>query len=136
MTKTPLNPDQDDELFKIRSQARHILFSGTRILQTRFYGNELVKAVVIRTGNQSSLISLFSHNKFFHLYYCIGFMTSKGELVRSIMFPAPVDFQFYRHTYMFVGVLAAVAGCGLIYSVCLRVSFPMLVWYRCLRANF
>ncbi|XP_055354336.1 polyamine-transporting ATPase 13A3-like [Paramacrobiotus metropolitanus] len=99
VTKTPLNSDQENEIFKIRAQARHILFSGTRVLQTRFYGNELVKAVVIRTG----------------------FMTSKGELVRSIMFPAPVDFQFYRHTYMFVGVLAAVAGCGLVYSVSLRI---------------
>ncbi|OWA51300.1 putative cation-transporting ATPase 13A3 [Hypsibius exemplaris] len=98
VTKTPLNPEHENEIFKIRAQARHILFSGTRVLQTRFYGNELVKAVVIRTG----------------------FMTSKGELVRSIMFPAPVDFQFYRHTYMFVGMLAAVASCGLVYSVALR----------------
>ena len=50
MTKTPLNPDNEGEIFKIRTQSRHLLFCGTRVLQTRFYGNELVKAVVIRTG--------------------------------------------------------------------------------------
>ena len=30
-----------------------------------------------------------------HLYF-LGFMTTKGELVRSILFPPPLDFQFHR----------------------------------------
>ena len=36
--------------FDIKTYQRHMLFSGTHILQTRFYANEPVKAIVLRTG--------------------------------------------------------------------------------------
>jgi len=57
--------------------------------------------------------------------YCplpTGFLTSKGELVRSILYPKPVDFKFNRDTYLFVGVLFLIAGIGLIYTVVLKVG--------------
>lgn len=69
------------------------------VIQTRFYNGALVKAMVIRTG----------------------YLTSKGELVRSILFPKPVDFQFNRHIYRFINCLAVVAFLGFTYTVCLRV---------------
>ncbi|OQV16942.1 putative cation-transporting ATPase 13A3 [Hypsibius exemplaris] len=72
--------------------------TGESVPVTRFYANEPVKAVVLRTG----------------------FTTSKGTLIRSIMFPKPVDFKFYRHTYIFVIVLSGIALCGMIYSAILR----------------
>ncbi|XP_056003243.1 polyamine-transporting ATPase 13A3-like isoform X2 [Ostrea edulis] len=105
VTKTPLpNPkmskSQEDILFNLKDHAKHVLFCGTHILQTRFYGSQHVKAVVLRTG----------------------FSTAKGELVRSIMFPKPVDFKFNRDTYIFVGILAAIAGVGFIYTVVLMVQ--------------
>ena len=54
VTKTPL-PDtkfsnRTDTLFNLKEHARHTLFCGTQIIQTRYYGNQKVKAVVIRTG--------------------------------------------------------------------------------------
>ena len=35
-----------------------------------------------------------------------GFATTKGELVRSIMFPKPTDFKFSQDAYKFIGVLS------------------------------
>ena len=45
-----------------------------------------------------------------------GFMTSKGQLVRSILYPPPVDFELQQDSYKFIGVLACVAIIGVIYS--------------------
>ena len=53
---------------------RHTLFAGTTVIQTRFYGQSVVKAVVTSTG----------------------FQTAKGDLVRSILYPKPMGFKFYR----------------------------------------
>ena len=72
-----------------------MLFCGTQVIQTRFYGNEKVTAVVIRTG----------------------FMTSKGSLVRSIMYPPPVDFKFQQDAYKFILVLVTIASFGFTYTV-------------------
>lgn len=103
VTKTPLpNPGTgkiyQDKSFHPKEHARHTLFCGTKVIQTRYYGNEKVKAVVIRTG----------------------FLTSKGELVRSIMFPKPVDFKFNRHIHKFIGCLAGLAIIGFVYTVVLK----------------
>ncbi|XP_076086537.1 polyamine-transporting ATPase 13A3-like isoform X3 [Mytilus galloprovincialis] len=105
VTKTPLpNPkmskSQEDIFFQIKEHSRHVLFCGTHIIQTRYYGTHKVRAVVLRTG----------------------FTTAKGELVRSIMYPKPVDFKFNRDTYIFVGALAAIAGIGFIYTIVLMVQ--------------
>jgi magnesium-transporting ATPase (P-type) len=31
-----------------------------------------------------------------------GFQTSKGELIRSILFPKPIDFKFYQDSVRFI----------------------------------
>ncbi|CAL1530484.1 unnamed protein product [Lymnaea stagnalis] len=105
VTKIPLPnttgmKEENDPEVNMKNHSRHILFCGTHIIQTRFYGNQRVKAVVLRTG----------------------FSTSKGELVRSIMFPKPVDFKFQRHSYYFVLVLAGIALLGFIYTISLMVQ--------------
>lgn len=46
-----------------------------------------------------------------------GFNTSKGGLVRSIMYPPPVDFKFEQDSYKFVELLACIASIGVIYTV-------------------
>lgn len=84
-----------DEPFEWLAQKRHILFAGTTILQTRYYGNEMVLARVVRTG----------------------FNTSKGELVKSILFPRPIEFRFYEDSIKFVLMLFMVAMCGMMYTI-------------------
>ncbi|KAH3832645.1 hypothetical protein DPMN_105937 [Dreissena polymorpha] len=55
VTKTPLpNPrftHEDSKVyFNVKDHARHILYCGTHVMQTRYYGGHKVKAVVFRTG--------------------------------------------------------------------------------------
>ncbi|KAI0666684.1 Ca-transporting ATPase [Trametes maxima] len=41
-----------------------------------------------------------------------GFYTTNGALVRSMLFPKPTGFKFYRDSIRFIAVLAGVAGLG------------------------
>ncbi|KAL5013798.1 hypothetical protein ScPMuIL_008068 [Solemya velum] len=105
VTKTYLpNPQHSEDskrlMFNMKDHSRHCLFSGTHVIQTRYYGDHRVKAVVIRTG----------------------FATAKGQLVRSILYPKPVDFKFNRDTYIFVGVLAGISLAGFIFTVVLMIE--------------
>ncbi|XP_041034671.1 probable cation-transporting ATPase 13A3 [Carcharodon carcharias] len=99
VTKTPL-PDiceagnYNDPIFRLQDYKRHVLFCGTLIIQVRPYEN-YVKAVVIRTG----------------------FLTTKGQLVRSILFPKPVDFKLFRDARRFVICLVLVALLGFVYTI-------------------
>uniref|UniRef100_A0A8C6XF84 Polyamine-transporting ATPase 13A3 n=1 Tax=Naja naja TaxID=35670 RepID=A0A8C6XF84_NAJNA len=105
VTKTNLpNPSKDcqaleDEVYDPDGHRRHTLFCGTTVIQTRFYTGELVKAVVVRTG----------------------FSTSKGQLVRSILYPKPTDFQLYREAYLFLLCLVGVAGIGFLYTIVISI---------------
>ncbi|KAJ2907751.1 hypothetical protein GGI21_003574, partial [Coemansia aciculifera] len=87
------------------SMSRHILFAGTQIVRVRkvssAYGKHIsatarpnvrVTAMVLRTS----------------------FCTTKGTLVRSILFPRPTKFRFYRDAFRFIGVLAGIAVVGFI----------------------
>lgn len=64
VTKTNLpNPLPDetretDTVYNTEDHKRHTLFCGTNVIQTRFYSGELVKAVVVRTGEYSCLYNV------------------------------------------------------------------------------
>lgn len=109
VTKTPLpQRPATDELLNIRNVARHVLFGGTTVIQTRNYAGERVLAVVARTG----------------------FCTAKGELVRSILFPKPLEFKFTRDALKFVGALAVLAIVGFAVSVYLLVRHSIFMLYE------
>jgi cation-transporting ATPase 13A2 len=42
----------------------------------------------------------------------VGFTTTKGALVRSMLFPKPMGFKFYRDSIRFIMVLSGIAGVG------------------------
>jgi cation-transporting ATPase 13A2 len=54
VTKTPLLRSHQDPPFDIKEHARHILYCGTNVIQTKSAGNENVQALVIRTGTINS----------------------------------------------------------------------------------
>ncbi|KAF4333604.1 ATPase [Fusarium beomiforme] len=80
--------------------ARHFLFAGTKIIRVRRpqedQGDDAVAlALVVRTG----------------------FNTTKGALVRSMLFPKPSGFKFYRDSFRYISVMAIVAAIGFLASL-------------------
>ncbi|XP_066458008.1 probable cation-transporting ATPase 13A4 [Eleutherodactylus coqui] len=98
VSKTPLPHNNHTMPWRVHSGEdfkRHVLFCGTEVVQTKSSGQGQVKAVVLRTG----------------------FNTAKGDLVRSILYPKPMNFKLYRDAFRFLMVLATVAVIGTIYTV-------------------
>ncbi len=94
--KTPLpSPERPEEIFNSEDHKRSILFNGTKIVQTRNYENTKVLAVVINTG----------------------FSTAKGELIRSILFPKPMGFKFYKDSMKFIFFMFILAMFGMAYGM-------------------
>ncbi|CAH1993211.1 unnamed protein product [Acanthoscelides obtectus] len=98
VTKTALH--SGSELYDPETHKRHTLFAGTHMIQTRFYGGENVFARVVRTG----------------------FSTTKGSLVKSILFPTPVGLKFYKDSLKFVFFLFTIAVTGMAYCLYLYIS--------------
>lgn len=81
------------------SVARHFLFCGTKIIRARrpqeVEDDEAVAlAMTVRTG----------------------FNTTKGALVRSMLFPKPSGFKLYRDAFRYISVMAGIALLGFIAS--------------------
>lgn len=51
-----------------------------------------------------------------------GYATLKGQLVRSIMYPKPVDFRFTKDLFKFVGVLFGFACIGFGYTIAIMIT--------------
>ncbi len=52
----------------------------------------------------------------------IGFLTAKGDLVRSILYPPPVDFKFEQDSYKFIGFLGLLSLVGFAYTIVSKVQ--------------
>lgn len=50
-----------------------------------------------------------------------GYITNKGQLVRSILYPPPSDFKFDRDSYKFIGILAFISFLGILYTTISKV---------------
>ncbi|KAH8384957.1 hypothetical protein KR200_011995 [Drosophila serrata] len=98
VTKTPL-PSKRNVIYDKKEHARHTLFCGTKVIQTRYIGSKKVLAFVINTGN----------------------ITAKGELIRSILYPPPVDYKFEQDSYKFIQFLAVIACIGFIYTLVTKI---------------
>ncbi|NXD13860.1 AT135 ATPase, partial [Nothocercus nigrocapillus] len=102
VTKTPLPVTESTKPWKthsIEDYRRHVLFCGTEVIQTKPTGRGPVRAVVLQTG----------------------FNTAKGDLVRSILYPKPMNFKLYRDAFKFIIGLSLIGTSGLIYAVCVFV---------------
>lgn len=94
--KDPL-PKGSARGFDAEEDDKHVLFAGTRCVQVR--GKPI--GVVIATG----------------------FATSKGEIVRSILFPKESRLDFTQDSMRFVGILALIAFAAFL------ISIPILLYY-------
>ncbi|KAI5285610.1 hypothetical protein KEM54_000434 [Ascosphaera aggregata] len=95
--------------------AKNFLFSGTKIIRARRPQNNndddeaAALAMVVRTG----------------------FNTTKGALVRSMLFPKPSGFKFYRDSFRYISVMAGIAAVGFIASL-INFIEKGLVWTKIL----
>uniref|UniRef100_A0A4W2H061 Cation-transporting ATPase n=1 Tax=Bos indicus x Bos taurus TaxID=30522 RepID=A0A4W2H061_BOBOX len=102
VTKTPLPKVDGSVPWKTQSEGeykRHVLFCGTEVIQAKGACSSPVKAVVLQTG----------------------FNTAKGDLVRSILYPKPMNFKLYRDAIRFLLCLVGTATIGMIYTLCVYV---------------
>lgn len=100
---------------------------STETKRSKLSSSEQVTKKLSLYGSCGVICSMLFYRCCFHVFaQLLGFSTSKGELVRSIMYPKPADFKFERDTYIFVGVLAIIAGMGFIYTIVLEVRSSMM----------
>uniref|UniRef100_A0A8R1DKZ4 DDE Tnp4 domain-containing protein n=5 Tax=Caenorhabditis japonica TaxID=281687 RepID=A0A8R1DKZ4_CAEJA len=73
--------------------------------------------------SQSPFLSLRSYTKdIMAIVLRTAYSTLKGQLVRSIMYPKPVDFRFTKDLFKFILFLACISGCGFIYTICVMIA--------------
>lgn len=74
--------------------ARSYLYSGTKLLKTKSLNDEPALGMALKTG----------------------FNTTKGSLVRSMLFPKPTGFKLYEDAFKYIGFMTLIACIGFIYS--------------------
>ncbi|CAK7267935.1 hypothetical protein SEPCBS119000_002800 [Sporothrix epigloea] len=80
--------------------AKHFLFCGTKIVRAR-------KPQEGRDEEEAVALAMVLRT---------GFNTTKGSLVRSMLFPKPSGFKFYRDSFRYISVMACVALVGFVAS--------------------
>lgn len=83
-------PYLNSSVYDVDIDRRYSLYDGTDVKQTRNFNDSKALGIVVRTG----------------------FMTMKGKLVRSILYPRPNKFKFYEDSLKFIIVLAIISFIG------------------------
>ncbi|KIY66889.1 P-type ATPase [Cylindrobasidium torrendii FP15055 ss-10] len=110
VTKTPL---KDEDLTNWRESKKDnpksFMYGGTRIIR--------IRGAVATEGEGLPAMGLITRT---------GFNTTKGALVRSMLYPKPIGFKFYRDSVRFIGVLALIALIGFSFSAVqfVRIGLP------------
>ncbi|KAL5614186.1 hypothetical protein BROUX41_000025 [Berkeleyomyces rouxiae] len=95
---------------------KHFLYNGTKIIRARrpndSKDSDGCLALVVRTG----------------------FSTTKGALVRSMLFPKPSGFKFYRDSFRYISVMGIVAAVGFCVSLVNFIHLRMDVGVIIIRA--
>lgn len=98
-----------DDIINFQKQNIHWIFQEEDSRYTLYAGTHVTE------GRNNAMALVFG----------TGFSTSKGMLVRSILYPKPTKFKFYRDSFRFVGVLFFIAMIGQLLFI-LYLFFSML----------
>ena len=96
-------PVISSEVYSEKGSDKHTLFGGTQIIQTRPVGDEPVWGLVKNTG----------------------FLTTKGSLIRDILYPKEIKFDFYTDGFKFVGIMTILALVGIITTIPLQINIKV-----------
>ena len=91
--KTPL-PYNDKEVYNNDNWKVHTLYSGTQVILNKKVGGEDATAIVIRTN----------------------FDTFKGSMVKSIMYPRPTRYHFFRDALIFISMFGVFCNYWVLYK--------------------
>ena len=80
--------------------AKHLLFNGTKIIRARRPQED-------NKDNEAAALAMVVRT---------GFNTTKGALVRSMLFPKPTGFKFYRDSFKYISVMSCIAAIGFVSS--------------------
>ncbi|KAF8200947.1 P-type ATPase [Pholiota molesta] len=106
-------PIKDEDIIKWRDDktenAKTFLYGGTRVVR--------IRGALTPEGQSRPAMAVVART---------GFNTTKGALIRSMLFPKPIGFKFYRDSVRFIGVLAGIAGLGFCFSAIefVRIGLP------------
>lgn len=78
------------EVYDRVKDSKYTLFGGTKVVQARKAGDQDALGLVVRTG----------------------FLTTKGGLIRDILYPRPNRFSFYRDSLLYIVILLSMAILG------------------------
>ncbi|KAJ1562013.1 hypothetical protein HK096_002457 [Nowakowskiella sp. JEL0078] len=123
ISKSPVT-DEDLEEFDIG------IDDPTNSYMTRFFLHNGTKVIRIRHGTRHDAVPSGYHpdseldfraNRLTEpgalvMVVRCGFNTTKGTLIRSMLFPRPNNFEFYKDSFRFIGVLSMIAGIGFIFA--------------------
>lgn len=101
--------ESHDEAYSSEKHKRHTLYSGSTITHVKMKPQKQQKDVVDDVSSQNQIGTEDLSKYAIGIVVSTGFYSSKGELLRSILFPKPIDFKFYRDSYVFIGMLSIVA---------------------------
>eukprot|EP00045_Choanoeca_perplexa_P013062 m.145896 g.145896 ORF g.145896 m.145896 type:complete len:1212 (+) comp16226_c0_seq2:210-3845(+) len=110
ITKTPIVVEDGTTEYSITTHKAHTVFRGTEVVQLR---SQRAVAMCVR----------------------VAFDTSKGQLIRSILYPKPTKFRFYEDGLKFLTMLALFGLAGLVYTVVVllgRKANPIVIIKRAL----
>jgi len=97
--KNPL--PRTDDIYDPESDSKYTLYGGTQIIQTRKFGSTgKVLGLVIRTA----------------------FLTTKGNLVRDILYPKPNKFKFYQDSLKFILGMGIISLIGFVATIKLMID--------------
>lgn len=99
ITKLAISNDASVPYSPINNK-KNTLFCGTQVLQTKAASGAPAKAIVYRTG----------------------FSTVKGDLVRTILFPKPVNFKLYRELFVSMIIFLILGIPAMVYTA--------VVWHQ------
>nr|CAG8510149.1 13919_t:CDS:10 [Entrophospora candida] len=105
--------------------AKHFLFAGTKIVRVR------KQKIGVNSSGSDSNFMIDDESAALAMVVRTGFNTTKGSLIRSILFPKPNSFKFYRDSFKFIGILSAIASIGFIIStinfIRMRVKVSLII---------
>jgi len=87
-------PASATEIYEPILHYKNTIFSGTEVIHSKDLGKGCL-ALVVRTS----------------------FETTKGLLIKSILYPKPSKFSFYSDSLKFIGVMAILSVFGMLISI-------------------